>query len=324
MTSEEAKRRGAMGRGRRKTLTPEQREACRIRLAASRANRHPNNGKWVLSFSGGKDSLAILHVILRDNLPLDRVVTFLSDWEFPQLLEHLAKVERMTGIAITRVGPRVSWWQMRDRWGWPYAHCRWCSGDKGATIDRETKGCNKYVGLAADEAHRAAKYMRNGISHKVAFPLIDKGLTQKDTLAMCRSLGYDWGGMYDHWTRPSCYCCPLQPVEGLRKVRLLHPDLWADMVRRGKGDRFKCGKPLEWWEERFANDARQQCLEPPKWHSCGVGKSGGLITRATTGICARLAATTPPVKVLPRCFSVPSPMGGVTQKKRLTNATTIT
>jgi len=254
LTREQAQQLGAMTKGIKKTLTDEQRNACRMRLALNRQNRHPAKNEWVLSFSGGKDSTALLHVILREKLPLDRVLAFCSQWEYPEHDAHLKEVERVEGITIDRVVPRVSWWDLRRKWGWIHPRCRWCTGDKGSTLDRETKGCGKYIGLAFDEANRQAKYAKAKVNQRVRFPLIEYGLDQTATRALCKSLGYTFGGMYDHWKRPSCYCCPLQPIDGLRTLRRIHPQLWQEMIVQGEGQAFKNGKTVEELDARFANE----------------------------------------------------------------------
>lgn len=254
MTSEEARAMGSKAKGVKKNLTEEQRQACRQRLALNRQNRHPFKNQWVLSFSGGKDSTALLHVILREKLPLDRVIAFCSQWEYPEHDAHLLEVERVEGITIDRVYPRVSWWDLRRRWGWVHPKCRWCTGDKGQTLDTQTRGCGKYIGLAYDEANRQEKYHRAKVNQRVRFPLIEYGLTQIDTMKMCKDLGYTFGGMYDNWKRPSCYCCPLQPLDGLRTLRLVHPALWQQMIMEGEGQPFKNGKSVEELEERFSSE----------------------------------------------------------------------
>lgn len=255
MTKEQAQKVGSKGKGIKKTLTLEQRQACAQRMLINRQKQNPFKNKWVLSFSGGKDSTALLRVILRENLPLDRILAFCSDWEYPEHEAHLKHVEQVEGVTIDRVKPLVSWWELRRRWGWVHPKCRWCTGNKGQTLDKETRGCGKYIGLAFDESNRQAKYHKAKVNQRVRFPLIEYGLDQRATMQMCKDLGYTFGGMYDHWKRPSCYCCPLQPIDGLRTLRRIHPDLWKQMMIEGEGQAFKNGKSVDELDERFANEA---------------------------------------------------------------------
>jgi len=250
---------GRMGKGKPKTLTPDQREQRRRQAQAINARRAAAvPTKWVLSYSGGKDSTALLHLLLRERYPLDAIVTFASEWEFPALDQHLWDVERIAGVTITRIGPSVPWYELRRKWGWPHWRCRWCTGDKGARLDKVTRGCGKYIGICADEAQRAQKYRDGKTQVRWArFPLIDHGITTKDAMRWCRELGYRWQdgtgapGLYDTFTRFSCYCCPLQGIRSLYNVRLYHPALWRRMIEEGRGEVYKGGRTMEEWDARL-------------------------------------------------------------------------
>ena len=52
--------------------------------------KHPAN---VVSLSGGKDSTAMLLILLERGEPVADVVFFDTGWEFPEMYEHLAKLE---------------------------------------------------------------------------------------------------------------------------------------------------------------------------------------------------------------------------------------
>jgi len=54
--------------------------------------------KWLASFSGGKDSTAMVHVILAMGLPLDGLLWFNSGWEWPETVDHVSLVARKVGI----------------------------------------------------------------------------------------------------------------------------------------------------------------------------------------------------------------------------------
>lgn len=236
--------------------------------------------KWVLSFSGGKDSTAMLHVILREKLPLDEVIIYDSGWEFPELNAHMRLVEQKTGVSIRRIVPTIPWEDQLMRWGWPHWGKRWCTGDKGRALDRNTRGKGKYIGLAADEAGRAEKYKRNaGQVQHVRFPLIDAGITSAQAMQMCRELGYNWGGLYDILPRFSCYCCPLMRWSDLCTIMAHRPRVYDRIVslhaklpneRREKG--WKQGRPPEWivtsdWKavrargkSHYQQESRRACM----------------------------------------------------------------
>ena len=62
------------------------------------------------------------------------------------------------------------------------------------------------------------------------------------------------GGLYEIFHRVSCWCCPLQSLDELRKLRKHFPDLWEkllDMEHRTWGT-FKDRYTVDQLEIRFA------------------------------------------------------------------------
>ena len=55
-------------------------------------------------------------------------------------------------------------------------------------------------------------------------------MTEADCLNYCYAHGFDWGGLYKIFRRVSCWCCPLQPLSELRKLRTHCPDLWQKLL----------------------------------------------------------------------------------------------
>jgi 3'-phosphoadenosine 5'-phosphosulfate sulfotransferase (PAPS reductase)/FAD synthetase len=82
---------------------------------------------------------------------------------------------------------------------------------------------------------------------------VEWGWTEKQCLDYCYSLGYDWGGLYELFNRVSCWCCPLQPLEELRKLRLHFPELWKELIEmdRRTWRKFRSDYSVEELEKRF-------------------------------------------------------------------------
>jgi 3'-phosphoadenosine 5'-phosphosulfate sulfotransferase (PAPS reductase)/FAD synthetase len=216
--------------------------------------------------------------LISERWPLDEIVFFDTGWEFPQMYDHIAKFEAFTGRKVTAVhSPQpFSFWMFDCRVkaskgpqkgqvhrignGWPSPVRRWCTRQKVRAIERHNKGAHQYVGIAADEAHRMATgYLSRS---NVSFPLVEWEMDEADCLAYCRERGFDWGGLYNHFTRVSCFCCPLQRLSNLRKLRMYHPDLWATMLEwdsrvpaHNRG--FRGYDTVADLERRFAQEDRQ-------------------------------------------------------------------
>lgn len=221
--------------------------------------------EWhVVSFSGGKDSTAMLLRMLELNMRVDEIIFCDTGVEFPQMYEHVDKVEKYIGRQVTKLKAehdfeylmlhhKVARKNGREDLGysWPGPRQRWCTSKlKQDLIRRHFKGKEgvvHYIGIAADEAHRA-KGER--------YPLIEWGWTEAMALNYCYQKGFDFGGLYKIFHRVSCWCCPLQSLEECRKLRKHFPQLWERLreMDRQTWRTFKAGYSVDQLEERFARE----------------------------------------------------------------------
>nr|WP_321467335.1 phosphoadenosine phosphosulfate reductase family protein [uncultured Desulfobulbus sp.] len=193
----------------------------------------------VISLSGGKDSTAMLHMMLDRGEQIHSAVFFDTGWEFPEMVKHIDLVEQKTGLKVVRLEPEEPFdywmyeWEMKKKqagnvgYGWPNHLNRWCTGLKTRQLDKRIKQIENAVvcvGIAADELHRVK-------SGNKRYPLIEYGVTEEQALEYCRKLGYTWGGLYDIFNRVSCWCCPLQSLPDLRSLRKYRPELWSQLLK---------------------------------------------------------------------------------------------
>ena len=222
-------------------------------------NTPPRPEYWVLSLSGGKDSTALgLEWLTRHRAdpatyPLDEVIYCDTGMEFPAMVEHVARLERIfrdAGIKFTRLKGKKPFEYLMFEYqpkrknsahndfkghSWPTHRIRWCTKDlKIRVIANYLKSLNeKYsvirlIGLAADEQYRLEREHNQNPNHR--HPLADWGWTEADCLKYCYDHGFDWGGLYELFKGVSCWCCPLQPLDELRKLRKHFPDLWNRLI----------------------------------------------------------------------------------------------
>ena len=216
------------------------------------------NGKQfhAVSLSGGKDSTAMLLLIIERDMPINMVLSADTGMEFPEMYEHLAKLDehlfRERGIHITTLRhpkgfeylmfdePKQKPRSLENRAklgippygnGWPGIRVRWCTGQlKTHLITKEVNrlkgelGAIHYVGIAADEAWRCKDER---------YPLVEWGITEAQALQACYDRGFDFGGLYEIYHRASCWCCPFQRIDELRKLRKHHPELWKKAAGAG-------------------------------------------------------------------------------------------
>ena len=195
----------------------------------------------ILSFSGGKDSTAMLHKMLEKGEQIDEILFFDTSWEWPQMYEHLALVEEKTGRKITRLRPEkpfdyFAFERLPERtkriykgYGWPSIKGRWCTRLKQETMDRYIKthydptDLVQCVGFAVGEERRIRGRMADP---RFRFPLIEMNLDEWACKDYCYELGYHWGGLYDYFNRVSCFCCPLQSKREQFVKKRHFPEIW--------------------------------------------------------------------------------------------------
>lgn len=200
----------------------------------------------IASVSWGKDSLAMLHILMRDVYYLDEVVFFDTGMEFDAIYDvrdQTLPLLEERGILYTELKPKnPMWWSMFCRpvkkrgttevhkhgYGWCGGSCRWGTTEKQRALDRyaEERNAYMYVGIAADETSRIEKEVKPYKLHILA----DLGMTEADCLAYCYEHGYDWMQdgvrLYDVLDRVSCWCCRNKNMKELRAIRDHLPDVW--------------------------------------------------------------------------------------------------
>ena len=123
--------------------------------------------KHIVSFSGGKDSSAMLLRMIEMGMPVDLVLFADTGKEFPQLYEYVERMRKYVtgyGIEFKTVKPKKTW----DDWffgkvtrgkmegkqrGWPlmFFHCYWSREAKFKTMDPICLGNYRYIGFGSDE-----------------------------------------------------------------------------------------------------------------------------------------------------------------------------
>lgn len=239
----------------------------------------------VASFSGGKDSTAmVLHMIERGDR-LDEVIFCDTTMEFPAMIRHVEKVKNVieaAGIKFTtlRESRGFEWWLIekdvqrkpthdlygQTGYGWPTPKSRWCTRhlkidliDKHLCELREKYEVIQYTGIAADEDYRLERETNQGPN--LQHPLRVWGWDEETALKYCYDHGYDWEGLYELKKNPktgrarvSCWCCPLQSYDDLRILRQHFPDLWANLLELDKKQCksfFQHGQTIADFDQRF-------------------------------------------------------------------------
>lgn len=228
--------------------------------------------KHIVQFSGGKDSTCMLLMMLEKGMQVDEIIFCDTGKEFPQMYEHIQKVQKLIkekyNKEITILKSEKSFdYYMFDHiktkgknkgekgYGWATMGIRWCtSALKTQITNRYLKNVGEYksyIGIAFDEPKRHEKRFEN-----VIHPLFDWGVTEEQALKYCYNLGFNWGGLYEHFDRVSCWCCPMKNLKELKNLYKFYPDLWEqlkDMDKRSP-NQFKANYSVEQLEDRFKKE----------------------------------------------------------------------
>jgi 3'-phosphoadenosine 5'-phosphosulfate sulfotransferase (PAPS reductase)/FAD synthetase len=206
--------------------------------------------KQIVNLSGGKDSTAMLLMMLERGEPITKVVYVDLGWDFPAMQDHIGKLQSDTGLSFVRldIGEQIRY-NFAERpvnskkvpphngYGWAWPGCRWCTSLKTKAINKYLKE-NEYdyscIGIAVGEERRVKD------AKKQRYPLIEYGVTEKEALLYCRNRGYDWSGLYDVFDRVSCFCCPFQKRVELINLKKYYPELYERMREMDSQLNWRC------------------------------------------------------------------------------------
>ena len=154
-----------------------------------------NPKKYVLSLSGGKDSTAMLLRLLEEKRPVDLILFCDTGLEFPQMYEHLDRLEAYIGRQIIRLKAEHSFEYyffdytpkrknpaLKQNKGMSRAgpRNRWCTGMLKTRVIaaylrdlKQQYEIVEYIGIAADEPKRIKD---------ACYPLVEWNMTEKDCI----------------------------------------------------------------------------------------------------------------------------------------------
>ena len=210
-----------------------------------------NRIKYIASVSFGKDSLAMLYIIKKYNLPLDKIVfcdilatetqsgIFAEHRKFIDLIKP--KIEQYMQVPIDFIKADTTFEQQFYRkkgkrakhpntnYGYPMTICAWCNDRlKMKPLDKYFNSQGKhirYLGLAYDEPKRIARLEKNEKA-----PLFDFRITESQAKQICIDLGW-LSPIYDTFDRDGCWFCPKQSLKSLKIIYQKYPEYWQQLKK---------------------------------------------------------------------------------------------
>jgi len=221
--------------------------------------------KHVVSFSGGKDSTAMLLMMLEKGMQVDQIIFADTTLEFPEMYEYIDKIENYIGREIIRTKPKKSF----DEWcygeitrgkrkgelrGLPLVlfGCYWMRESKVNAVKSYTIGNYVYFGIASDEYKRAKP--KPDIT--AIYLLVEWGITEIECLDYLRERDLI-NPLYKHVKRTGCWLCPKQGKRSLKHLFTYYPELWGKLKEYEKDLNFHPDYKLIDLEKRFKEENKQ-------------------------------------------------------------------
>ncbi|WP_407355101.1 phosphoadenosine phosphosulfate reductase family protein [Methanolobus sp. WCC5] len=187
-----------------------------------------------VSFSGGKDSLAVLHLVSEC---LDDYDLLFADTgiEFPETVKNVHDVAEFYGRPLKMISSGNAFWDSVDSFGPPSVEVRWCCkvcklGPITQIInDHYENGCLTFIGQRKYESDTRAKSERvwknPWVSNQVAAAPIQNWTAMHVWLYIFRN-DLLFNPMYENgFDRIGCWLCPSSSMADLVRLKETHPEM---------------------------------------------------------------------------------------------------
>lgn len=231
--------------------------------------------KHIVSFSGGKDSTAMLLRMLELKMPIDMILFADTTLEFPEMYKWIMQISKLIKKEITIVTATHSfddWFygiptrgaakERGDIRGLPLIAypCWWSRDCKVIPLTKAIgKGNIVYIGIAKDEEHRAKAKMYVDKPNRYVFPLVDWKWTEQDCINYLskKKLIHP---LQSKFTRTGCWLCPKQNLKSLKNLYIHYPKLWKKLKKyeADSPQGFKPNFKLKNFEKRVKKELKDE------------------------------------------------------------------
>ena len=189
--------------------------------------------RYILSFGGGVNSVALMILLLRQGLPLDEVVFADTGGEVPETYEYLPTAQAYLnahGVPFT-VLRRPSGRDLYDtcwkRRVFPSAIWRWSTRDfKVLPIFRYYRSLGGHIHQSLAIAYDELERMKDSRVPYVTnyYPLVDQRITRQGCIDIIESEGLPVP------VKSGCYFCPFNSLDRWQWLHQRHPELYDKAV----------------------------------------------------------------------------------------------
>src|SRR5208337_2461449 len=210
-----------------------------------------------VSYSGGKDSLAMLLVVLKAIGPVPLLFAD-TGLEFPETYENVKIVSEKYGLEVLRTSGINTFWETFAEQGPPAVNARWCCKVCKLTpvtnLIRERWGeCLSFIGQRRYESAARAQSERVWRNRNVRIQLSAAPIHNWTALHVWMYIMREKAPanvLYmHHLDRIGCFMCPSSDMALIHMIADDYPDLWQDWTARLAGWQKSQGLPAEWITE---------------------------------------------------------------------------
>ena len=219
--------------------------------------------KICVSYSGGKDSLATLLVVMNTYMkpPILYIDTGL---EFPSTEENVSEVISRYNLECIRIESGREFWHEYENSGPPAIDHRWCCRVAKLEplrqfIDKNWGECVSFVGQRKYESFSRMKNPRvwrnSFVKNQICLAPIHNWTALHVWLYIFQN-NAPYNSMYEHGVdRMGCYICPSSDMAILKRIKSSHPELWESWNKKLSDWQENHGLPETWvlkgeWRKR--------------------------------------------------------------------------
>ena len=207
-----------------------------------------------VSYSGGKDSLAMLLVVMK---AIGKVPLLFADtgFEFPETYENVDRVAGTYGLDVIRTSGLSKFSEEFEKQGPPAVNARWCCRvcklSPVADLIRERWGeCLSFIGQRRYESAARAQSDRVWRNKNVRVQLSAAPIHNWTAMHVWLYLMQERAPFNVLYTRQldriGCFMCPSSDMALIHAIEQDYPGLWAGWQEKLEEHRIKKGLPEDW------------------------------------------------------------------------------
>lgn len=216
--------------------------------------------------SGGKDSLYMFYYILNhlDKYPLDYVVHFELEIDYPFIKEVIKKIEKICNqlnIPFMSIKPRKSFNELYNKYGYPLRVVRWCNSKYKLDSNKQFKELVKswncrpvaYIGFCANETKRFKYNLGDYLDKDMCYPLAEEGIEESLILEWAKNQEI-YNGYYRYFKRCGCMGCPMSSQKEWNYIYRNYPQQYNNIMNMIKDSEKKFNLQYFYYPlEKFKN-----------------------------------------------------------------------